>query len=113
MTTKTCKECDQKFVLMHSAQEYCTDKCSKKARTKYVRNKVQMHRIHKNKWVFLHNENTEAATDRIKVTLLSSPAIFDTLTALDKTHNIIGIQITEGNPDKIGLGIAESSSKEE
>lgn len=87
--------------------------CSKEARRKYVRNKVILHRLHKNQWTFLHNENTENEGDRIKLTQLKSPKIFDLLSDINKKHNIIGIQITEGRPDFIGVVVAESSSDEE
>jgi hypothetical protein len=113
MTTKQCKECDQEFELNHAAQKYCTKECSEIARRKYVRNKVQMHRINKNKWTFLHNENTENESDQIMVTYLKSPKIFDELSSLDEVSNIIGIQINESKPDEIGIVIAKESSSEE
>jgi len=111
--TKYCKECRQIFELRHAAQKYCKKECLEMARKKYIRNKVQMHRINKNQWTFLHNENTENEDDRIMVTYLSTPNLLDKINSLDKYYNIIGIQITESKPDKIGVVIAESSSEEE
>ena len=46
-------------------------------------------------------------------TYLSAPGIFDLLSELDNNYTIIGIQITEGFSDQIGIVVAEASSEEE
>ena len=92
MTTKQCKECDQEFELNRTAlnaQKYCTKECSEIARRKYVRNKVQMHRINKKNWTLLHYENSENDSDQILVTYLKSPNIFNELSSLDEVSNVI------------------------
>ena len=46
-------------------------------------------------------------------TYLSAPGIFNLLSELDNNYTIIGIQVTEGFSDQIGIVVAEASSEEE
>ncbi len=62
---------------------------------------------------FFAPRNRENEGDRIKVTYLKTPGIFNLVSDLGKEHNIIGIQITEGFSDQIGIVVAEASSEEE
>ena len=112
MRTKQCKECNQEFELKHTAQKYCKKECSEKGTRKNIRKRVKRFREQKS-WTFLHQENRENEGDRIKVTYLKAPGIFNLVSDLGKEHNIIGIQITEGRSNLIGFVIAEASSEEE
>ena len=112
MRTKQCKECNQEFVLKSTAQKYCKKECSDKGKRKNTRKRVKRFRA-KKAWTFLHQENRENEGDRIKVTYLKTPGIFNLVSDLGKEHNIIGIQITEGFSDQIGIVVAEASSEEE
>ena len=112
MRTKQCKECNQEFELKNTAQLYCKKACLESATRKRVRGNVRRFREQK-AWTFLHEENNENEGDRIKVTYLKSPGIFNLLSDIGKNLNIIGIQITEGFSDQIGIVVAEASSEEE
>jgi hypothetical protein len=112
MRTKQCKECNQEFELKYTAQLYCKRACLRSATRKRVRGNVRRFRDQK-AWTFLHQKNSESEGDRIKVTYLKSPGIFNLLSDIGKKHNIIGIQITEGFSDQIGIVVAEASLEEE
>jgi len=110
MRKKTCKECDKIFELETPAQQYHNKQCAKKARKRYIRNKVRKLR---DVWIFNHSKNKENKDDRIQVTYHESPGLHEVLIGLAKTHKIIGLTIAGDRPGNIGIVVAESSSEEE
>lgn len=110
MRKKTCKECDKIFELETPAQQYHNKKCAKKARKRYIRNKVRKLR---DVWIFNHSKHKGNEDDRIEVTYHESPGLHEVLIELAKTHKIIGLIIAGDKPGNIGIVVAESSSEEE
>ena len=110
MRKKTCKECDKIFELETPAQQYHNKQCAKKARKRYIRNKVRKLR---DVWIFNHSKNKGNEDDQIKVTYHESPGLHEVLIELAKTHKIIGLTIAGDRPGNIGIVVAESSSEEE